>query len=98
MGHPAYRHFPSLFVISDGNLRWHFQNSDCVSAYGMEWRYDVLEFIVVLPIAILVVLVWINHGIYKVTVNQVVLVTLIDSIRGELDTAQDEARRRVPHL
>jgi hypothetical protein len=64
----------------------------------MEWRYDVLEFIVVLPIAILVVLVWINHGIYKVTVNQVVLVTLIDSIRGELDTAQDEARRRVPHL
>jgi uncharacterized membrane protein len=64
----------------------------------MEWRYDVLEFIVVLLIAILVVLVWINHGIYKVTVNQVVLVTLIDSIRGELDTAQDEARRRVPHL
>lgn len=58
----------------------------------------MLEFIVVLLIAILVVLVWINHGIYKVTVNQVVLVTLIDSIRGELDTAQDEARRRVPHL
>ncbi len=57
----------------------------------------MLELIIVLLIAILAVLVWINHGIYKVTVNQVAILTLIDSIRGELETVQDRARRRVPH-
>jgi hypothetical protein len=64
---------------------------------GVALRHTVLELIIVLLIAILAVLVWINHGIYKVTVNQVAILTLIDSIRGELETVQDRARRRVPH-
>jgi hypothetical protein len=61
----------------------------------MEWRHDVFALIIVLLIVALAALAWVNHGIYTVTVNQAAHMTLIDSIRAELKTAQEQADRQM---
>jgi hypothetical protein len=64
-------------------------------SYGLEWRHDVFALIIVLLIVALVALAWVNHGVYTVTVNQAAHMTLIDSIRAELKTAQEQADRQM---
>ncbi len=51
--------------------------------------------IIVLLIVVLAALAWVNHGVYTVTANQVAHVTLIESIRAELKTAQEQADKQM---
>jgi len=60
-------------------------------SYGLEWRHDLFALIIVLLIVALAALAWVNYGVYTVTVNQAAHATLIDSIRAELKTAQEQA-------
>jgi hypothetical protein len=55
----------------------------------------VFALIIVLLIVALAALAWVNHGVYTVTVNQAAHMTLIDSIRAELKTAQEQADRQM---
>jgi len=57
----------------------------------------VFALIIVLLIAALVTLAWVNHGVHTVTVNQAAHMTLIESIQAELKTAQEQTLKQMAY-